>query len=263
MQSSQHDPPAHLLEYTDRIFVQAVDVPRHAPAIPAWTNGFIMLQAADIFDMQLHGGARLRGHRSMAVGPMTRPTSFCDAPLTVRGAAVRLRTGALPRLLQGDVLVDATRDLSAMLGSAAVVADESALLERAVAVLETLVARAGDRLPRARLFEEALAIIDQGPRDTRVQGVADLLGVSTVTLRNAFRTHVGLPPKLFLRVRRMEQVLESLFDNPNLDYLTRIYGFADQSHFIREFRAFCGGTPTEFLARVATPDVREVHNNLA
>ncbi|MEZ4329613.1 MAG: helix-turn-helix domain-containing protein [Polyangiales bacterium] len=271
MQSSQRPPPHSVAAYADRIFVQAVDVPREAPPIPAWTNGFLMLQAGDVFDMQLEGGERLPGYRLMAVGPMTRPTYFADAPVRVRGVAVRLRPGALPRLLGGATLVDATRDLSEHLvgddRKAPEVGEqeeeEEALVLRATAVLEALIAR-GPLTPRGtELFGRAMTLIEEGPRDLVVSALAAALSVSTVALRNAFHANVGLPPKRFLRVRRMEQVLESFFDTPDLEYLSRIHGFADQSHFIREFRALCGATPTAFLERVATEAVREVHNNLA
>jgi AraC-like DNA-binding protein len=64
-----------------------------------------------------------------------------------------------------------------------------------------------------------------------------------------FRREVGIPPKLFCRIRRFQQALELLRKDaaPNWALLAAECGYFDQSHFISDFRAFSGLTPTEYL----------------
>lgn len=252
--------------YAEHLGIQRVDVPNAELLVPAWTSNFIMIQAGDVFDMRL-GDVLLRGHRVMAVGPMTRPTCFANPPVSVRGIAVLLHPGVLARILEGETVVDSTHDLADRLPELEPLppdCDDDTLVERATIIVEALTERGVRRPPASSaLFDRARSVIDHGPRALSVAEIAESLEVSTVALRKAFHANVGLAPKLFLRIRRIEQVLQDFHANPDIEKLAKIAGFADQSHLIREFRTFCGITPTEFLGRLHAPDVREVHNNLA
>jgi AraC-like DNA-binding protein len=64
-----------------------------------------------------------------------------------------------------------------------------------------------------------------------------------------FRDEVGLPPKLFCRIRRFYSVVQGMEgrDVVNWRDIAEANGYYDQSHFIHEFREFCGLTPTEYL----------------
>jgi AraC-like DNA-binding protein len=60
---------------------------------------------------------------------------------------------------------------------------------------------------------------------------------------------VGIPPKEVARFYRFAHVLHSLESTQHVD-LTRIAHqtwFYDQSHFNKEFVAFTGYTPTEYI----------------
>jgi methylphosphotriester-DNA--protein-cysteine methyltransferase len=69
-----------------------------------------------------------------------------------------------------------------------------------------------------------------------------------------FRQQVGLAPKTAARLVRFEQVWRRLGDGgpAHWDRIAAYGGYADQSHLIRDFREFTGGSPAEFLAR-STP----------
>ena len=60
----------------------------------------------------------------------------------------------------------------------------------------------------------------------------------------------------------MERVLQEFHQNPDLDYLERVHGFYDQSHFIREFKRFTNVTPRRLLRAFQNANVRKVHSNL-
>jgi AraC-like DNA-binding protein len=64
----------------------------------------------------------------------------------------------------------------------------------------------------------------------------------------------GLAPETAARLVRFEQVWRRLDDGgpAHWDRIAADVGYADQSHLIRDFREFTGGSPAEFLAR-STP----------
>ncbi|MCE7923636.1 MAG: AraC family transcriptional regulator [Haliscomenobacteraceae bacterium CHB4] len=68
------------------------------------------------------------------------------------------------------------------------------------------------------------------------------LRLSERSLQRRFRQSVGLPPKLYLRIRRFQTSLAQI-QRQDFDRLTDIAydnGYADQSHFLRDFKEFTG-----------------------
>ncbi len=71
------------------------------------------------------------------------------------------------------------------------------------------------------------------------------LGLSSRRFIEVFKTHVGVTPKSYSRIRRFQTALRSIHRRRQFDW-TRIAldcGYYDQAHFIRDFRAFSGITP--------------------
>lgn len=84
--------------------------------------------------------------------------------------------------------------------------------------------------------------------------VASGLGVSTRHLRRLFADHVGLGPAAFLRLRRFADALQLLSRAPALADVAHRARYFDQSHFSRDFRAFAGMTPQDYIRLApATP----------
>lgn len=77
--------------------------------------------------------------------------------------------------------------------------------------------------------------------------LAAALGVSTRHLEQLFTHYVGLTPKFFARIVRFNYVFE-LLKNQQPDWLNLVVqaGYYDQSHFIRNFKAFTGEDPTRY-----------------
>ncbi|WP_082632422.1 AraC family transcriptional regulator [Algoriphagus resistens] len=64
-----------------------------------------------------------------------------------------------------------------------------------------------------------------------------------------FYRDVGINPKLFKRLYRFEEILNKIRNN-HIDSFTGLayeFGYADQSHFCKEFKMFTGQTPQEFV----------------
>jgi AraC-like DNA-binding protein len=90
-----------------------------------------------------------------------------------------------------------------------------------------------------------------------VGAVVEHTGLSPRRFIETFRDHVGLAPKAFCRVVRFRRVVASIGSSPYVDWaeVALRCGYFDQAHFIHDFRAFAGITPTEYLRnRTASPN---------
>lgn len=113
------------------------------------------------------------------------------------------------------------------------------------AVLLERLAMAPPAHPLVALGHRALA---EGRIDT-VEAFAVQLGVSVRTLERLSARLFGFGPKSLLRRQRFLRTLDAVQKAPPGAVLAEHLGldYADQSHFVREFRAFMGMTPSEYL----------------
>jgi AraC-like DNA-binding protein len=112
---------------------------------------------------------------------------------------------------------------------------------------EALLARA-----RGLSRHPAIAFALRELRQSRTVGsVLDQVGYSQRHFIQLFRQEVGLTPKLYGRIQRFQRVLRQIMPIRQVDWpgLALDCGFFDQAHLIRDFRAFSGFTPSEYLER--------------
>lgn len=78
-------------------------------------------------------------------------------------------------------------------------------------------------------------------------------GISHRRFIDEFRSHVGLTPKRFCRIRRFQQVVAEVAARKPIDWADLAYacGYFDQAHFANDFRAFSGLRPSEYLRKAA------------
>jgi AraC-like DNA-binding protein len=90
-----------------------------------------------------------------------------------------------------------------------------------------------------------------------VAEAADALGLLPRTLRRRFTAQVGLTPKRFARVQRLQRVVRSLDGHTEVDWanVAAEHGYSDQPHLSDEFRDLADVTPGEYLrARIDGPN---------
>ena len=85
-------------------------------------------------------------------------------------------------------------------------------------------------------------------------GIAELageLGWSRRHFGERFREHVGMAPKPAARILRFGHAVDLLGrdDGTRLAEIAQDCGYYDQAHLNRDFRAFAGGSPGDYLAR--------------
>lgn len=162
------------------------------------------------------------------------------------------------------------------------VAEQAASLEDlwgpAIATLRDQLQALPSHLQRARLMEQFLLERARRPLDHRpvlveslsafenpaLRSVAEVnrrTGLSPKRLLALFREEVGLCPKSYWRVRRFRAALQDLDGGVMRGApLAAQHGYCDQAHFLREFRALAGSSPSEYLAaRVPGTDHVSVH----
>ena len=103
---------------------------------------------------------------------------------------------------------------------------------------------------RARPFDPlalaATAAIDRAPADARIDVLSRQLAVSPRTLERRFVDAVGLAPKRYARIRRMQACLDVLATaRHSLAQAAALAGFADQAHMTRELVELAGCRPGE------------------
>lgn len=118
---------------------------------------------------------------------------------------------------------------------------------RAELVNRFLSTRLADARPRHPSVDAALALVDShGAR--RVSEVGRATGLSPRQFERSFREHMGVSPKLFARAARLEFALQLKRGNPSHTW-TRVSqeaGYFDQTHFVKDFKALAGETPSTF-----------------
>jgi AraC-like DNA-binding protein len=116
------------------------------------------------------------------------------------------------------------------------------------------------RRPLERQGIVRMALDRMKPANTSVSGVASALGISHRRFIEIFSLEVGMTPKQFLRVRRFQGVLEMAGRTaaPHWSRLAHACGYFDQSHLIRDFLAFAGLTPAQYL-RARSERVKDNH----
>ncbi|WP_129667285.1 helix-turn-helix domain-containing protein [Phytoactinopolyspora endophytica] len=136
---------------------------------------------------------------------------------------------------------------------------ETALLARVVrldVLPDGALERSFDR--RVRPIDPMVgAAVDGLSRGGAVAEVADRIGMTPSTFNRRFRATVGLNPKPFARIRRLQRVLTKITaDVPGtgamaVDWamVAAEYGYFDQAHLVNEFRSLTGVTPTAYRPR--------------
>ena len=101
-----------------------------------------------------------------------------------------------------------------------------------------------------RWLERACEIINDSPEArTSVAHIARTVGVHPVHLARVFRAHLGISPGEYARRCRIVRATDRLLRSRDaLADIAAALGYADQSHFTREFARESGKSPARFRA---------------
>jgi AraC-like DNA-binding protein len=210
------------------------------------------------------------GPAAMVVGTMTRAIVVPTVrPTVVIG--VRFRPGAAGELL--GVSARELRDEDAPLGDVWG-RDGAALAERLVAArsVEDAIARLEAALcaRRARAaavdgrVARAVSLLRRAGGELPIGAVAAHVQLGERQLERLFDERVGIGPKAFARVLRMERALAAFESFPSEPWarIAVASGYTDQAHLTREFRALTGLTPVALAKARSQPQGPEASSSL-
>jgi AraC-like DNA-binding protein len=132
--------------------------------------------------------------------------------------------------------------------------------ELAALLSDFLAAKREQANVRDVLIEEGLLFIGQHIAAVSIESLREHLHLSERQLEKRFNQTVGIPPQLYIRIRRVNEAFR-LMDSGKYERLVDIayeLNFYDQSHFIRDIKAFSGLTPKGITQRVD-----DFHHDLA
>ncbi len=200
-----------------------------------------------LFDFS-DGSDRLRAY---VVGMMTKPIYSTRSKIL----ALRFKPGQAYRFLKAPMseITDQAVDLGDLLST-----DECqkfrrvfdlefstsnlSIIERS---LETMI---GDLCGSDRRVLAALDMLD----NYSIEEISNRLSMSRQHLKRVFSQHVGISPKKFSRIQRLNSVVESVRTagarKADWASIAQDFDYTDQSHFIREFKAISGLTPTQYFS---------------
>lgn len=102
--------------------------------------------------------------------------------------------------------------------------------------------------PHDHIVDTSLAMIFSKHGMISVNDICKELSITDRYLQQLFRKYVGLSPKFFARIIRFGYIFQVIKEK-SPDWASVVYeaGYYDQSHFIRNFKAFTGEDPTEYI----------------
>jgi AraC-like DNA-binding protein len=124
--------------------------------------------------------------------------------------------------------------------------------ERVHLLTRFLATRLKQEKTRDALVEESLRLIQQNSGALHVKDLLACLHISERQFERRFTQTVGLSPQVYIRVKRFNEALR-LIKTGQFARLTDVacaLNFSDQSHFIRDLKAFSGMTPKSLSQKV-------------
>ena len=117
--------------------------------------------------------------------------------------------------------------------------------ERITLLTNFLMKKLKQQKTRDSLVEDGLGLIHKNTGSITLKYLLEHLHISERQFERRFRQTVGIPPQFYIRVKRFNEAIK-LMKTRQFTKLTEIayaLNFHDQSHFIRDIKAFSGTTP--------------------
>ncbi len=233
------------------IVEDAQDTPQRRKIIP---DGFpeIIFHYGDPYRTNITGTWELQSDNLLA-GQGTRHFYLENTGVSAM-VGIKLRPTGVTRLFDLDMstVTDQVVEAREVLGDRVTRFQE---VVRECSTHDSLVANLADELRTLKRsptrgttgIENAVALIFRERGMVPVGSVATTIGVGERQAERLFRKWIGLGPKAYCRIVRFNQVFRLVTTRSvpwaEITYLT---GYYDQSHFIRDFRAFTGEDPSQY-----------------
>jgi AraC-like DNA-binding protein len=170
-----------------------------------------------------------------------------------RVVGTKFRPGGFRPFLRDDVstLTDRQLTLGEVFGASNL--EERVLAhddhDEAIAVIETFLRGRGPQGDET--IARVAAIVEQTAADrtiTRVEQLVERFDIGKRQLQRLFSAYVGVTPKWVIQRYRLHEAADRAASGGAIDWagIAHDLGYADQAHFIRDFKRLVGRTPAEY-----------------
>ncbi|AWM80296.1 AraC family transcriptional regulator [Gammaproteobacteria bacterium ESL0073] len=170
---------------------------------------------------------------------------------------IRFAPGYTPKFSQAQTkeLIDSEFNLTEVDPSAAIVIDKIAQAHSFDEQINIFITHYQEHLLTSELSglcKQINQLILSNNGDIRIADIESLTGFSTRYIYKTFTDQFGISPKFYCLTLRFQNALLKLLynDSVTLTELAIDLGYADQSHFLREFKKFAAVSPKKFLMAI-------------
>ena len=129
--------------------------------------------------------------------------------------------------------------------------NSSAIFSKIQILEDFLINKLSENHHKDQLTFRAINLIHQQNGNLSVSQLISNLQVSERKLQRTFEEHIGLSPKRYSGVTRIQYFLKLLRKNPTTSQTKLVYdaGFFDQAHLIHEMKNISGFTPSQYRSQ--------------
>jgi AraC-like DNA-binding protein len=257
MISEYKAPSFKLKDHVECFWLIAFDKPPHPQKIIP--DGFpeLIFHFKDDYQINLNGIWETQT-KSLVAGQI-RKYFYLKNTGETRMFGIKFKPAAIRHLfgLHMHALTDRVVDLCSfnnqkLLDLEAVVRQNEDFEKLVIEVEALLIKLVGDQF-EFNSVDKAIEIILKSKGNVDVSQICESMQISERHLERLFKDYVGLPPKFYGRVIRFSNIFKLVESNdPSWSDLVYNTGFYDQSHFIRNFKAFTGEDPSAYLFAAPT-----------
>lgn len=273
----EHPAPTDLQRYVQCLWVLRDDAPADEVQV-IYPDGCCELLAELGVPLRFHGvDGQIRADQPFCFAAQQRGPIRLQATGAVFCIGVRLRP-ACSALIAGErlpALRDHAPDLytldATFAGDFRAAAQVYATTQSLEPLWQLMRGRCTGFVPDA-LIEQAVEMLDAVDGNLRISELARRSGVALRTLQSRFLAAVGMTPKEYARVRRMQALLRTLdAEDADIADAAARHGYSDQAHATHDLVSWTGVTPARLVRalrndrsgddalRLATAFVRGTH----
>ncbi len=234
--------------------------------VPDSTNGFIFMQTHEMIRHSPHRNDRPdKLNKSYLFGHKTQPVLYYFKNEAMYCLGIRFKPLGLsvfspvPACTLTDYFVDGQevfgREFSRVEDRVFETPEFAGKVKVVEAFLCDLVRR--HYFTQLPVLKEMVDIMYQGHGNVPVKWLSDRYNMSIKSMERLFLNRIGLTPKLFQRIVRVNHAINNYYRNPHqsLTDITYQSGYYDQTHFVKEMKQFTSLTPTEYFNRRSSHQV--------
>ncbi|MCR9142188.1 MAG: helix-turn-helix domain-containing protein [bacterium] len=229
--------------------------------VPAWARFSLVFQYGDLFSFQRRDGQIVPTTLAGVTGPLTEPLRLAgESPVSIKMIGVHLQPMAAFELFgeaAGEVINRATSmaDLRPRVETGRVTEalhETEGDLARLAVIESYLLSLFGDAgRSGSSVAQAALHAIHESGGRVNMKQLSRSLGISDRHLRREFGRTLGLAPKKYAQMLRVEGVINRLYARNNEETLALVaqdFNYHDEPHMINDVKRHTLLSPGEMIA---------------